>query len=459
MAYLGLFGGLALLILLALRGVNIVFASVLCSLVVIVTNGLPLAESLSQYYALGPLGTFTFAGKFFLLFAAGAIFGRVMGESHAATSISLSMLRSLGAKRVLWIATLASALLTYGGVVIFVIIFAMYPLGLQLLQQTNTPKRLLAGALALGAGTFTLTALPGTPSIHNVISSVALGTDLYAGGWLGLLGGAIMFGLGIWYLEYQRLLAIKNGEGFVAGPNDRILDADVDGKEYPHWLISILPVIFVLLVIMLPRLMNLIMADAVKTGQGPLFDLLRFAGSQQILWPSIALVCGTLLAILMMPAVRCKTMNIFSLGTHDSIMPLMSTAAVIGFGGVVTQTAGFQEFTRIMVDSSLPPLISMFASINLVAGITGSAAGGLQIFMKTMSQDYLAMGIDPAALHRLVTMASGGLDSLPHSGAVIALLTIMGLTHKETYRDIFVITVVIPLFASVVAIGAYAVFS
>ncbi|MGW8367832.1 MAG: GntT/GntP/DsdX family permease, partial [Gammaproteobacteria bacterium] len=202
MAYIGLIGGVALLIWLALRGINIIFAALLSSLVVVFTNDLPVAEALTEYFSFGPLGAFTFAGKFFLLFAAGAMFGRVMGESHAAASIALALSDRLGTHRALWITTLA-----YGGVVVFVVIFAIYPLGLKLFHQANIPKRLFCGALALGAGTFTLTSLPGTPSIHNVIASVALGTDLFAGGWYGLLGAVIMFALGMWYLEDQRIRA------------------------------------------------------------------------------------------------------------------------------------------------------------------------------------------------------------------------------------------------------------
>ena len=236
MPYIGLLASVALLIWLALRGVNIVFASLLCSLLVILTNGLPLAEGITEYYSFGPLGAFTFAGKFFLLFTAGAVFGRVMGDSHAAASIALALVRKLGAHRALWITTLACALLTYGGVVVFVVIFAIYPLGLKLLQQADIPKRLFCAALALGAGTFTLTALPGTPSIHNVIAAAALGTDLFAGFWLGIAGGAVMFGCGIWYLERQRVMAAERGEHFTPGPRDRI--TETEESAYPAWQLS-----------------------------------------------------------------------------------------------------------------------------------------------------------------------------------------------------------------------------
>ncbi len=458
MGYLGLLGGLALLIWLALRGVNIVFASILCSLVVIFSNGLPLADGLTQFYAFGPLGAFTFAGKFFLLFVGGAIFGRIMGDSHAATSIALALVRVWGAERALLISTLACALLTYGGVVVFVVIFAMYPLGLKLLQEANIPKRLFLGAIALGAGTFTLTALPGTPSIHNVIPSVHLGTDLYAGGWLGVFGGIMMFAGGIWYLERERLKAKANGECFVPGAQDRIGEGDENTSDYPHWFTALMPLVLVLFTILAPRIFNMFLGSDQVQEQGPIYELLDFASSQPILWPSIALILGSLLAVVLFPSIRAKALETFGHGTQEAVMPLINTAAVIGFGGVVTHTVGFQQFTHLMGDSNWPPLLSMFASISLVSGLTGSASGGLQIFMETMAQDYLAMGIDPAILHRLVVMASGGFDSLPHCGAVVAMLTITGLTHREAYKDMAIITVAIPVLATLITLGTYSIF-
>ena len=455
MAYAGLLGSVALLIWLALRGVNIIFASLLCSLIIIITNDLPLAQGITEYYSFGPLGAFTFAGKFFLLFAAGAMFGRVMGDSHAASSIALALVRRLGAHRALWITTLACALLTYGGVVVFVVIFAMYPLGLKLLQEADIPKRLFCAALALGAGTFTLTALPGTPSIHNVISSVALGTDLFAGFWLGLVGGALMFAGGIWYLERQRLLAAERGEHFTPGPGDRI--SSIDEGDYPAWPIACLPLAVVLLTIIVPRVITLSLSPEALQAEGAGFDLLRFANSQPLVWPSIALLSGSLLAVLLFDSVRRDGLHVLGNGVQDSIMPLINTAAVIGFGGVVTHTAGFGQFTGLMLESGLPPLLSMFSSVSLVSAITGSASGGLQIFMQTMAPAYLEMGIDPQVLHRIATMASGGFDSLPHCGAVVAMLTITGLSHKEAYRDVGIITVIIPVIVTLAMMGVIAV--
>lgn len=448
MEYIGLIASVCLLIWLALKGVDIVFSAVLCSLLVILTNDLPLAKGLTEYFSFGPLGAFTFAGKFFLLLASGAIFGRVMGESHAAAAIALILVKKLGAHRALWITTLACALLTYGGVVVFIVIFAMYPVGLKLLQEADIPKRLFCAALALGGGTFTLSALPGTPSVQNVIASASLGTDLFAGGWLGLVGGVIMFAGGIWYLERQRVKAHENGEHFVPGPNDRISNIEQEGGRYPHWVLSGLPLALVLCIIILPRVVKQSLSETSLAAGGPAIELLQFANSQPIVWPSLALLSGTLLALLLFPAIREQALQVLGRGTHDSIMPLINTSAVIGFGGVVTHTAGFESFISVMLESSMPPLLSMFASVSLVSAITGSSSGGLQIFMQTMAPAYIEMGIAPETLHRVATMASGGFDSLPHCGAIVAMLSITGLTHKEAYKDVGVITVVIPVIAT-----------
>ena len=453
MAYIGLLVGLALLIFLALRGINILFASLLCGLVVALTNGLPVHEAFSQHYASGPLGTFSFAGRFFLLFIAGAVFGRVMGESKAATSIALALVDRLGAERALWITVLACAALTYGGVVVFVVIFAMYPLGLSLLKQADIPKRLFCAALALGAGTFTLTALPGTLSIQNVIPSVALGTDLFAAPLLGLVGGAIMFVLGMIYLEKQRAIAKANGEGFEPGPNDKVENI-VASDDMPSWQMAIIPLAVVLATILLPRLTQSL---GLAPESGALADLIIFASKQPIFWPSFALFLGSVLAYFLFSNLRGRALAVFGEGTNDAVMPLLNTAAVIGFGGIVVQTVGFQDFSSLMLNSGLPPKISAFASISVVSAITGSASGGLQIFMATMAQSYVEMGIQLEELHRIVAMASGGFDSLPHCGAVIAMLTITQLTHKQAYKDVAVITVAIPVLATLTVMALSAV--
>lgn len=440
---LGLAASLVLLIWLALRGTNIILASLLCSVIVILTSGLPIASTIEDGYLFGKLGAFAFAGKFFILFLAGAMFGRVMGESGAAAGIAMALIRRLGADRALWITVLATAMLTYGGVVVFVVIFAMYPLGLRLLEEADIPKRLFCAALALGAGTFTMTALPGTPSIQNIIPTLTLGTDLYTAPGLGLAGAAIMFGLGMAYLEWQRRKAKAAGEGFDPAPGDPVRGKGSQAENLPHWGLAILPLLLVVSLIVLSRVGTGILPTVVG----------EFATSQPVLWPSLALVAGSLFGLALFAGVRRRPLAVLGEGAQDAVLPLFATSVVIGFGGVVVMTPGFQTFAAAMLSMDQSPMLSMFGAVSVVAGIVGSGSGGLQIFMQTLAPQYLAMGIDPAELHRLATMASGGLDSLPHCGAVIAMLTITRLTHRQAYRDVAVITVVIPVIATLACIG------
>ena len=454
---MGLFVGLAMLIFMALRGVNIFIAALLCALVVALSNGLLLSQALLEYFPFGPLGAFTFAGKFFVLFLCGAIFGKAMAASQAASSIAQAITSSLGTQRTLWIAMLVCAVLTYGGVVVFVVIFTMYPLGISMMREANLPKRLFCAATALGAGTFTMTALPGSPSIHNVSAASALGTDLFAGAWIGLFASALMIVLGMAYVQREWRLARERGEGFEANAQDLRMEqlAGTPGSG-PRWGVALVPILVVLGIILLPRL--LLLSGVVVAGEGSLGAFVGFSQQQPILWPSLALVIATGVAIALFPGLRRNTMNVLGQGADDAIMPLLNTAAVIGFGGVVTQTAGFAQFSQWILAVDLPPLLSIFASVSVVSGIVGSSSGGLQIFMQTLAPKYLEMGVEPEVLHRIANIAAGGLDSLPHCGAVIAMLMIMGLTHKQAYKDIFVVTVLIPVVAVLACIAVLSLF-
>ena len=449
----GLMLALVTLIVLALRGVNIVIAALVASLMVAVTNDLSLPLTLKEHFSFGPLGAFTFMGRFFLLFLTGAIFGTLMAKSFAVTSIAEALSSALGEKRALIIIVLAAAVMTYGGIVAFVVIFVVYPLGLQLIERAQLPRRLLLAAMSLGAGTFTMTALPGTPSIHNVIPSVALGTDLYAGALLGVFASAIMLGLGVWYLSREQAKLAE----WQPPPDHYLLDnVEKTDVDLPDWRVSLVPMVVVLLTILLPKLIGKATSEAASTSLLSSFFL--EARSEPVLWPSLALALGCVVTFLLFPAVRREFVYNIGLGANNAIMPIVNTSVVIGFGGVVTQTTGFQEFAHFMPNLDLPPTISAALSVNVLSGIVGSASGGLQIFMQTLADNYLALGIAPERLHRIATVASGCIDSLPHSGGVVAALSIMRVTYREGYKDVAMVTVVIPIIATVFMIGASMIF-
>ena len=447
METIGVLLGLALLIVLALRGTNILLASIVGALVVAVTNGLGIATAFGHDYTGAMFG---FAGKYFLLFLAGAVFGRVMGESGAAASIAHALADRLGARRALVIVTFATALLTYGGVNVFIVVFATYPLGLVLVQRANIPKRLLGAAIGLGAGTFTMTALPGSPSIQNAISAQSLGTTLAAAPVLGLVAGAIMLVLGLGYLEWQQRRAERSGDGFRPAPTDVLAEADEGRNGAPHWALASMPLIVVVATILVPLWMASRLPPDV--GGGALVTVLRFARDQQILWPGVAMALATLLAVVSMrrflPSVKAPWPRRRQLGVaapqHRSGDRLR---------GVVQATTAFNWFTGLMIGSGLPPLVSAAISVNIVAGIVGSASGGLGIWMPTLAQYYLDAGVPPEILHRVVTVAAGGFDTMPHCGVVITFFTIMGLTHREAYKDLFMICVAIPVIATAVIVA------
>jgi H+/gluconate symporter-like permease len=437
MAALGILVGVIVLSWLALRGINVLVAALIAAAIVAVTNGRPLPEALSKDFVGSMMG---FAGQFLLVFLMGAIFGRVMAESRAATSIALALGRRLGAERVMLIIVLACGLLTYGGVNVFVVIFTIYPLGLSLMQHANLPKRLLVGPITLGSGTFTMTALPGSPSLQNIMTAQGLGTPLTAAPGIGLAASIVMVCLGMWYLERQRLAARRRGEGFQPGPGDTIPEASA-AAAMPHPGVAILPLVVVLATIITPPWLAAVAAGADR----PQSPVLEFARTQPVLWICVAMLLGTLLAIGLFQRHLLAPWVAVSRGAEGAILPLVNTGAVIGFGGVVKATAAFAWFSGLMIDSALPPLLSAALSINIMAGTVGSATGGLGIFLQSLAGRYLDLGIPPEVLHRIVTIGSGGLDSLPHSGAVVSFLAVTGLTHREAYRDIAIVSIVVPL--------------
>jgi H+/gluconate symporter-like permease len=416
---LGVLVALAILIYLALRGVSILIISLACAAIVALANGLSLNTALMGTYMQGLAG---FLQQFFLLFLLGAMFGKIMGDSGAATAVAYFLSRKLGAGRALLITVVACAILSYGGVNIFILIFTVYHLGLHLMQQANLPKRLLVGAFALGGGTFTMTALPGTPSVQNLIPAQALGTPATAAPEVGIPVAVVMFALGYWYLAWQARKARRTGEGFVAGPTDPHPSEDTYARDLPHWLLSLVPLATVLGLVVATRNMQ-----------------------PQLAWVNVALAVGCVVGLALFYQRFKGIVAMLGTGAANSALPILNTSAVIGFGTVVSTVPAFHDFAHFFSSINLPPLLSAAVVVNVMAGLMGSASGGLRIFLQTMGPHYTSLGVDPALLHRITSIASGGLDSLPHNGVVITMLMVMGMTHKEAYKEIFIVSVVLPL--------------
>ena len=435
---------LATLIAGAWRGVSVLVLAPALAMLAALASGTPVLAGYTQVFMQAAGG---FVVAFFPLFLLGALFGKVMEASGAAERLASSIVTRLGPQNAILAVVLSCALLTYGGVSLFVVAFAAWPLARALFAQTGLPARLIPAAIALGAFTFTMTALPGTPSIQNAIPMATFGTTAFAAPGLGLIAGGIMLTLGLVWLQFRvRSLA---GDAVPDAP-----DATSDARPLALW-IALVPILSVGVVTLL---MGNVLLPALDTGYladpayGPT-ELSRVKG----LW-SVITALGVALALALVLSRPPRMMQVLNTGAEAALLPLFNTASLVGFGAVIASLPGF-EVLRASLDglSGGNVLVSAALSSSALAGITGSASGGMSIALEVLGPSLMAQasvqGVDPALLHRVVAVATGGLDTLPHNGAVITLLGICGMTHRQAYGDIFVVAVLVPTIACMMIIA------
>ena len=450
---------LLLLMFFAYRGYSVlILAPIMATLAVLLSGDFLSTIPAYTDVFMGALSGFLL--KFFPIFLLGALFGRLMADSGAATAIAKTVVEKLGASKAILAVILVCAILTYGGVSLFVVAFAIYPIAKDLFKAADIPKRLIPAAIALGSFTFTMTALPGTPAIQNAIPIPYYNTNVFAAPILGIIGGTIMFICGWLWLQSRARKANAAGEGYgqhdeedVGGVGAAKKETEVLNTHHTSFTIAMIPLV---LVIGLNALLTYTVFPSVDfSGLQAQFPDLNIAGSLGLWSIIISLVVACAVLILLRIGHWNNLQKTINRGTYDSMLPIFNTASEVGYGAVIASLAGF----LIIRDSILNltpdnPLISEAVAMTTLAGITGSSSGGLSIALSTLGEDYLRMavaaGIDPELMHRVAVMAAGGLDTLPHSGAVITLLAICGLTHKQSYLNVAMVTMVIPL----IAVGA-----
>lgn len=429
---------LGLLMTVAYRGMSVILLAPICAMVAVVGSLGP-SQVLPFYSHIFMAKMVGFVQLYFPVFLLGAVFGKVIELSGAARSISRSIVNLLGARHSMLAIVVACAVLTYGGVSLFVVAFAVYPFAASLFREANIPKRLIPGTIALGSFTFTMDALPGTPQIQNVIPTTFFGTTIYAAPWLGLAGALFVLCGGMFYLETMRRRAEEEGYG-----EDHHNEPAPVLDEAPmlHPVIAIQPLLVVAVVnrVFSSRLPE-IYGDEISVAD----QTVKVAKMTGIWSIELALLAGIALtfAIGYSRVVRAAKEGL-DLAVRGALLATMNTASEYGFGAVIASLPGFVTVKNWIGSSFSDPLLNEAVSVNVLAGITGSASGGMSIALAAMGEQYLraaqAVGIPPEVLHRVASMASGGMDTLPHNGAVITLLVICGLTHRQSYKDIFAIT-------------------
>lgn len=481
MGLIGILVGLAVLIFLAFRGSSILILAPIAGLIAAAFSGEPLLASWTQTFMRNAAD---FVAQFFPLFLLGAVFGKLMEDSGSVTSIANYMTEKLGPSRAILAVVLAGAIVTYGGVSLFVAFFVLAPMGVALFRAAGVPRRLMPAAIALGTSTFTMSAMPGTPSIQNAIPMPFFGTTPFAAPGLGIIASLIMLGFGMWWLKRRENAARAAGEGFgsliaapdesadlaaddpivrerasTAGPFDpsEIHSSD-ESPRAPPILLAALPIVVVIVV-------NLLMSFVVL----PRMDVSFLADPQ---WGGVTLsaVGGVWSVIVALAAaiVTCIIINFTTVpelratmtaGANASVLPILSVASLVGFGAIVAALPAFADVRDWVLGIGGGPLVSLAVATNILAALTGSASGGLTIALDALGPTYMKIaaqiGMDPSLMHRVAVIGSGTLDSLPHNGAVVTLLSVCGVTHKEGYLDIVMAAVVGALIAlaAVIALG------
>jgi H+/gluconate symporter-like permease len=473
MGIIGIILALVLLMYLAYRGISVlVLAPSTALLAVLLSGDAPILASYTQIF-MQAAGAFIVL--YFPLFLLGAIFGKLMDDSGSARTIARWIVGKLGRERSIPAVVLSCAILTYGGVSLFVVAFAVYPIAAALFREANIPKRLIPGAIALGAFTFTMTALPGTPAIQNAIPMPFFGTTPFAAPILGIITAVIMFALGLLWLGRQSRTARTAGEGYGDHPDvepraDRRLREHAEGEGFdiielaekqepagePAFWTALAPII---LVIAMNYLFSMVIIPSLDTDYLALpqygeTDIASLRGIWSII--SALVISITALAILNRRRLTSFTESLDA-GANASVLPIFNTASQVGFGAVIASLAAFELIrSGVLSIGGANPLVSLAISVNVLAGITGSASGGMSIALQTLGETYIKMareaGVSLDLMHRVTAVATGGLDSLPHNGAIITLLAICGLSHRESYKDIFVVALLAPIIAVTVLI-------
>lgn len=439
MGMIGLLLGLAVLILLVFRRVPTMLCVIAASLVVGLMNGLEPWSALNNLAS----GTgSTFASYVFIFFLA-TIYGELMSATGCANTIASTMVRIFGINRVVLALVLTTGLLVYGGVSAMVVCFTVAPIGISLFKEANIAKRFLPAIIAYAQGTFALTALPGTPQLNNIIPTEVLGTTSTAAPVLGIIAAVLMFVLGTAYLQFAIARSQAAGEGFDESAVKPGSYEVMDAGDCPGTLQGFLPIVILIACYLLFE--NVGLPGYVFREHG------TFAAVQTAMFVAIVylVVLGSARGL------SGKVVETLKRGAVDWIMPLLNFSMIVGFGTVIQKTAGFEQLTQIAISIPGPAYVSAAISTCLLAGVTGSASGGLKIALgsEALVANWLSSGVNIAALHRIISVASCGLDSLPHCGGILATLNVCDETHASSYFHIFITTVVVPIITTVIIVA------
>lgn len=432
LSIIGILLGLAILIVFALKGVSLYVLAPFAALVVAIFAGGDILTAMTETYM---AGFANFMKSYFLMFALSSIFAKIMSDSGAAKVIALkvaALVRRAPAKYQRLLAVLSvgimTAILTVGGINLYCCIFVLVSIGKDLFEEFDIPWHLYMTS-SLGSGSFTMSMIPGTPAIQNLIPMDVLGTKATAAPMLGIISTVLCIVLSVIYVKYALTKTEKRGEHFLpTGAKVAAASVGEESGEAPS-----IP----LLVCLVPSIALLVALNGFQLNA--VVSLL------------VAVIAALLLFGRSLVKEKVNIANCFADGIRNAIMVLLNVCVIVGFGSVVSSTAGYTAIMSALDYIPGPPIFQLFVAVNIAAGVAGSASSALGIGLGMFAEKFLAMGISPDVIHRISVMASGGLDTLPHSSGTASALGVAQLSHKEGYMHVFWLNTVIP-----VAVTAFA---
>jgi H+/gluconate symporter-like permease len=427
LSVIGILVSLAVIVFLALRGVGIMLIAPFAVVIVSVFSGMGILDTLMGPYMKGFIN---YASKFYLVFLFASVFGKYMDDSGAAKSIAAGILRVIGHEKPLYVllsVAIITLVLTLGGVSLFVVIFAVMPIARPLFKQLNIPWHLFMAAFIFGIGSLSMTMIPGTPSILNIMPMKYLGTSATAAPLLGAIAAVLMAAFNVWYMSSQLKRARDRGEGYYENETAATLNVAMQAvpeKVLPGVLLSLIPPVVLIIAL------NVFKID--------------------IVWSLVIGCAAAILCFWNKVENHLKTLNA---GATNTAIPVINTCADVGYGMAVAASVGFKVITDFLMAIPGHPIISLSLATYLMTAITGSASGGLGIVLETLIGKYLAMGINPELLHRVVAIAAGSFDAMPHNGVIITSLAVAGLTHRQAYKHVWWGHVVGTFLVMIIVIG------
>ncbi len=419
---IGMLLGIILLIVLSMRGFNAFLAAVLASAVVIVTNGLPFWDSIIGTWATGMAN---FVGTYLLMFCLASAYGEIMKVTGAAESIANFLFKIFGAKWTPVATLIVTWILAYGGINAFIVVFAVYPIAMPMFKKANISKNLMPAVFLYGS-VVVLVCTPGVTAGLMYALSEGLGVSVLSAPIMGVIALIVALAFGVFYLMFCAKQLEKKGEGFEPSQSDIDLENSHAGKELPPLWSSIIPLIAVMV----------LRVAFLKAGMP----------TMPASYASI-LIATLLLMVLQYKYLKGHAVKDYTVGFMSSINPLLLSAGIMGFAAIINTCDSFQifiSFAKYLCDV-LNPYVSAIISINIFSGITGASMSGAQIFANTMADTYLSYGINFEALFKITSIASMGLDTLPHCPTFIAMAAVCGVTTKKAYGHVFWCTVVAPI--------------